>query len=75
MSFTPRDAYLRVELALTKQEQVSEYPQHAHRPYTYTCKVLYCICIAATCHSARHQPLRAHKRTDALAVHPHSLLI
>jgi len=34
MSFTPRDAYLRVELALTKQEQVSEYPQHAHRPYT-----------------------------------------
>jgi hypothetical protein len=45
MSFTPRDAYLRVELALTKQEQVSEYPQHAHRPYTYTCKVLYCICI------------------------------
>ena len=36
MSFTPRDAYLRVELALTKQEQVSEYPQHAHRPYTFT---------------------------------------
>ena len=32
-------AYLRVARALTKQERLSEQPQHAHGPYTDICKV------------------------------------